>query len=684
MKFFLSILILSIFAFQSLSAQWQSTGGPEESLHIYDLVEADTFMVALTNCGIYKRPDGGHWELVSDRRYELAAGFQEAMVVSNGKELRQVDLNAHWFGINVLNNGEVTELQSFNDTVLLLITDNTKFFYSKHSGLQMHYHIAGLPIDSITGLLYRMNSLATSNYHLFLATDTGVYRSDWDFNPWERKAAGLPQGKIDFVAHERGITYASLGDSLYHSLDSGNTWNFLSQAPSDFRSAIVGHRSHLYVTTAAHGVMRSADSGTTWMPFNTGLPGSDINFLKPLRMGLFACTNEDGYYFEDRSQWTKGDHEGMVCTISNNLAAGSNVVYHSAPNKISRKIAGSGWEDITPPTNLDLRFGSLLSHGDTLYVSAVEYNHAPSYKIRFLYSVDEGDSWAPFYNSYSHPNVGEALPKMTYNPATGGLYAFAGEVLITTDDLGKNFLSLNIGAIYCGEISDILFHDSTLYISTCVENRMFSIADNQINQHLLPTTRPIAPGVIAAMDSVVLVDRRDSLLISYDKGGSWELHAAKIENEYFYDLVITDSLTYAVSNLGIYASKDYGKTWAPMNDGLPRFECRSLVGFRDTLYTSTVSSGVYKYQMQNIFSIPTLDQHPEISFYPNPSRGKFFVECPAGEILEYSLHSFAGKLVQQGALKNNSHLKLKSASPGLYFVSFQYRSKYHTYPLLVR
>jgi len=110
-----------------------------------------------------------------------------------------------------------------------------------------------------TGVSYAMNAMVgSSTGRLFLATSTGVYKSD----------------------------------------DLGTTWSPVNGIGTfDTRSIVVNPVGEIFAGTATSGVYHSADEGENWIPLNGGLEDLKINALVLDRFGyLFAAKETDGIF----------------------------------------------------------------------------------------------------------------------------------------------------------------------------------------------------------------------------------------------------------------------------------------------------------------------------------------------------------------------------------------------------
>lgn len=95
--------------------------------------------------------------------------------------------------------------------------------------------------------------------------------------PASAQTAGysLPAGVELVIASpvEAGVIYAAVGNTVYRSVDSGQTWLTLAALPSRVTALLPANRTPalLYAATESGGILRSLDGGQAWQPINQGL-----------------------------------------------------------------------------------------------------------------------------------------------------------------------------------------------------------------------------------------------------------------------------------------------------------------------------------------------------------------------------------------------------------------------------
>ena len=289
-KLFLLSLLVLVFSFQNLFAQWQKTNEPKDSavcLYINKLngnIYAGTY-----RGGVYLSSDnGGSWKAVNNKLSDTATICSLAINGTNG-----------YIYAGTFNQG------------VLLSTDNGISWTAKKSGL------ATIPI---LGRILPVLSLAISDdgANVFAGTlgiDTtvsflhvvlgGVYLSANNGSTWTAKnngalAAGtsvfaLHINGVNMIAGNNGFGYSTkTGNGVYLSNNNASNWTAVSNGLTDkdiFSFAING--ANMYTGTKK-GVFLSTDTCKNWSII--GLSGYSVLTLAVCNDSIFAGTIGGGVF----------------------------------------------------------------------------------------------------------------------------------------------------------------------------------------------------------------------------------------------------------------------------------------------------------------------------------------------------------------------------------------------------
>ena len=176
------------------------------------------------------------------------------------------------------------------DSYTTLIFDQQKNMYvgTLHHGIYMSSSNADMHWKAISNTLpseITINELAfdSTQHRLWVATSSGVYRSDDSGTTWVASNSGLPTDGVTSIQPAAsaggavGLVYAGTKHGIFSSTDAGDHWaesgQVLQGVPIqhiliDFRSV---NASTLYVGTK-FGAFRSDDNGLNWSGVAAGFP----------------------------------------------------------------------------------------------------------------------------------------------------------------------------------------------------------------------------------------------------------------------------------------------------------------------------------------------------------------------------------------------------------------------------
>ncbi len=130
---------------------------------------------------------------------------------------------------------------------------------------------AGLGVQPVDALL-------TTGLAMFVATPTGIFRSENNGSSWQRMSAIAAR---HLAAQGRSI-FAGSGNTVFRSDDNGFSWApvFTATGFTTIFSLVAAGGNVLTGTTS--GIFRSADNGQTWQENTMGINGLRINALNVL------------------------------------------------------------------------------------------------------------------------------------------------------------------------------------------------------------------------------------------------------------------------------------------------------------------------------------------------------------------------------------------------------------------
>jgi photosystem II stability/assembly factor-like uncharacterized protein len=292
------------------------------------------------------------------------------------------------------------------------------------------------------------------------------------------------------------------------------------------------------------------------------------------------------------------------------------------------------------------------------------YGNAPWQQISL------GESWAVNNTVVSshHVKVSRANPEIVW--AGGGMYSKPDLNIFVSDDYGLTFDTVtNYTDVELGYISGMETHpvnDSTAFL-------LFSLKG------------------------------KPKVLRTYNLGQTWSDitgfagHDGDSSLTGFPDVVVNDLLVFpndtstiwVGTEIGLFESTDNGATWHYANNGLPAVSIWQLNIVDDQILVATHGRGLWTVDMEGVSVKETKELSMEISVYPNPSRGSFFVSLmnPDEEIFgKMKIYNLSGQLIyaQEIKLSVREEVLLNNAAPGNYIIIFESESTVLSHKLIIQ
>jgi hypothetical protein len=257
--------------------------------------------------------------------------------------------------------------------------------------------------------------VAVSGPSLFVGTDRGLfYRANAGDTSWTNIVYDLPGGPcmVTVVATAgTGLIAGTQNEGTFFSADSGTTWTPYNGLPP-YVSSIAVRGTDICAGTSS-GVFASTNNGAAWTRTNTGLTDTGVNCVAALGTNFFAGT----------------------------LTAG---VFRSTNNGENWTTAGAGL------TNLDVQH--LAASGTDLF--------AATFGGGLFRSSDNGTSWISISSSLADTTVYALLSS---GPM---LYAGTWSGVFRSDNVGKTWSLMDTSGLRNTHVSALAVNGSTLYAGT--------------------------------------------------------------------------------------------------------------------------------------------------------------------------------------------------------------------------
>ena len=274
------LLIIFIFSISGQSfGQWKNTYGPVTG-EITGFVEHQGNIFAAANGGtVFMNPKnkGNYWKqcysgMLSPLVQGIISAYDKVFVVSD--KVYYFDYSDSSWRVSALCNGRGFSCISADSFVMIAGTQNDGVYVSFDSGTTWHNRSSGLPefeseydwiygvhacnnmlfagtdiriavshdsgagwtVSRIPSNIYQIYDIVNLGSRIFLAgKNSSLWYSDDSCKTWER-ADSVYGGVLDLLIHD-GDIYASCGNKIYYSTDTGETWKYDTfSKPNRFKS----------------------------------------------------------------------------------------------------------------------------------------------------------------------------------------------------------------------------------------------------------------------------------------------------------------------------------------------------------------------------------------------------------------------------------------------------------------
>lgn len=306
----------------------------------------------------------------------LLAGTDDAVYTSatGGVSLSWTNSNT---GLSAMT---ITALRS-NANLLVAGTDDFEVHVSSDQGAHWTHSWNGLFSGN-----YRIpvRDIALTTSAIFLATDSGFYRSDNAGATWTKKVAGMSDSiGVAIYAAGPAIVAGTNTRGTYVSTNNGDSWSQMSVGLTSMNvSALTANSTNFFAGSGTGGVSTATPGGPlTWIPITTGLEQvatTPVTSMTSSATNVFAATLGGGVFVTNNNlSWTQiapstaeifrsvaMATNGSASTDTLFLATPSQGVYYAWNGASGWKAAAFGLVDTT--------LASMATQGSLLFVGTAD------------------------------------------------------------------------------------------------------------------------------------------------------------------------------------------------------------------------------------------------------------------------------------------------------------------------
>ena len=544
------------------------------------------------------------------------------------------------------------------DAIQFILTDQV-FYLAFDKGI-FRSHDLGKTWEEINkGLIGDIRSVVNIKNYMFVGTDNGFYRLERD--TWKRLKFPVSAGMIRSVTSAEEKLYVAVELSrdlwdprkvsqglqrswwIYRSTDLGNSWTDITPTNawnvngwSPFVKLIASGETLLAI---AEGMVRSNDSGSTWLPpqlpESTPAVNADVDRAVVVNDNIFYVTSKDGLYrsVDGGKSWDKvnfnreSEVNSIITLNSTNLGRNTPSIIYARTNKnvINTINKGRSWNFV--PMRMH-PIAQIAQIADLYREESPEITHIvkSSKKIYAkggkslgrgktqLYLVSVDNSLDPIHDLpvFDSSKLRLKLSQIGRNPfelaekptveqlrkTSSGATEFFKQ-LAQWDPQQPADLYMQLGF----RTGAFAVSDDTFYMEYNYKLFRCELGDSEWSDTGLEETVELSLRVamknliIASSGNTVYVGKRDGHLVaSYDKGTNWIdlTPVLPFPVNTFNAIVISGDTVYVATDAGVAAS-DRGNNWGVITDSeTTNLVMEHLAVDGTMLYGVTKDTGIYR------------------------------------------------------------------------------------------
>lgn len=466
-------------------------------------------------------------------------------------------------------------------------------------------------VPSVIGLL----DLSAQGNIIFAHSYDGLFQS-YDFgSTWMPVVRGTFNSQLSQIVKGKDGLYFIANDSVYRSIDAGETWNFTGATGQGAHT--IGYADGRLIVGGFSGVFSSTDRGTTWVRTEDDLPSGSM-------ISSMATVMHDGEYTVWISVLSEGMYEFDADKLEWDKECDGLPTYGSGYPSFTKLFEANGkLYGVTEKHTYEFDFGieewkevdhlagkNLQAYGGKLYSSSSDGVEV---------SANGGASWTAVGNNFRFTNVTEfaVSRKAVLAVAQNGIFRTLdeGDSWTKTGDFYSEDITAGHGVAYAESLDGVmrstddgltwelasngideeLYHLSTVSAnSTAAFAGFYDVFSFHGNSHWNSggiarstdngeTWQPVNTGLandgfafapinqIEAFDDAQFALAIDGLYRSTNNGDRWTKQQVNIDPvmDMFTQLVRTGRDTlYLVGLRSMFRSTDAGATWEPFSNGL--------------------------------------------------------------------------------------------------------------------
>lgn len=415
------------------------------------------------------------------------------------------------------------------------------------------------------------NKIIIKKYYsndLFISIDDGA---NWN----QIKNYTFSKSIWSIAFKDNDIYIGTYGDGLIKTTDNGLTFTKINSFNSNNCGSVLVNNDSIYVGFD-NGFYISTNNGVTWTKKINGLQNTSISKIYKFENKLYTKTFDYKFYIS----LNNGDNWDTVFTELNkysnyfyNIAqSGVNVYACNGHDMYKSTNNGKNWKEVNYFDNLSSKdFIDVYTNNNIFYVIT---------NYGLYYSVNNGIDWIYkseifdiLKNNYYYNNlfkISNIDGNKIYLGSENSLYKLDG---VSSEWVNIGFEKSNINAV--------LKENDKIWLGT--SGGLFYSSDNFKTWKSLGLFNKTI-NAIAKNDSGVFILTNNELYVVKKNNSLLEKINIYGDVSYFKDLKIDSNKIILGYDKGVIASYDYGKTWTPLNTGIPKDEVVNIQIIDNVIY----------------------------------------------------------------------------------------------------
>ncbi len=605
----------------------------------YDPVNPNNIYLGAAFGGVWKSTDGGNtWNPKTDNEVSLSSGsiaidpanpniiyygtgeatYSGASYYGRGL-LKSTDGGNTWTnytsGLPSLSYTSRIVIRPNNSAQLLAAMGSSGLYRSTNSGATWTQLISGRCDDVV---------FSPSGDTVYIVGSGVGYRISTNGGTSFVSSAALTMGSRNHIAMCKTsprilyyANYTSPNITVYKSTDAGNSFIQVSVG-TDFAGSQAWYDFYMHVNpfnpnyayVGSIDIWRTTNGGTSFQNITNGYSGGYVHVdqhnvaCHPTDSLKMMCVNDGGVWkSNDRGTTWTNLNAALTLTqfyrIASDPLNGSHIMGGTQDNGTQRTLGTVNWSLAFGGDGGEVCFHSQNSN----YILGETQNNG----VRR--STNNGTSWASATSGLS--GNGAWVGPLISHPSSSGIFYTAREQVFKTTNWGSSWAAISSGT--SGTIREMT-------ISKSSPNIMYATSGSQIykSTDAGTTFTNVTVGLPGRTITSVYVhpDSSDVVIITYSGFGgghiyksnngasSWQNFSGNLPDSPANDVLLlpfsNSTLCLIATDVGVFATDDWGKTWIELADGLPNTVAMHLDYNKTTreIFVGTHGRGVYKTNLQ--------------------------------------------------------------------------------------